>query len=137
MLRPAMVEAMLRREEDLRLCAQTQASFKAARGEANGIFRVVEALQRQVVREFDLPIDVGLQALRRADLWLGEAKAKELSLYRRHNRCRDGPLAVGDPAPFASVPPLLALGAEATSYFSLTELWQLGLPCVLIAGSHS
>ena len=30
----------------------------------------------------------------------------QLSLYRRHNRCVDGPLAVGSPAPDAALVPV-------------------------------
>ena len=76
------VEAMLRREEHLRLCAETQAKFHAVRHECDGVFRVVEDLQHQVVREFGLPIDIGLNALRCAEQWLGNDRAKEVSQPR-------------------------------------------------------
>lgn len=133
---------MLRREEHLRLCAETQAKFHAARHECDGVFRVVEDLQNQVVREFGLPIDIGLNALRCAEQWLGNDRAKELSLYRRHNRFVDGPLIVGSSAPLSLVPPLTSLGAggiaeQPVSPLSLATKQEPGVPCVLVAGSYS
>lgn len=139
------VEAMLRREEDLRLCAETQAAFYAARREPGGVFRIVEELQRRVCEEFELPEEIGLTALRCAQHWIGEAKAKELSLYRRHNRCVDGLLTMGAPAPLENVPPLPSLGngVSPTARFpgqplELTlRLSETRFPLVLVAGSHS
>ncbi|KAJ1459145.1 hypothetical protein M885DRAFT_586047 [Pelagophyceae sp. CCMP2097] len=80
---------MLIREETLRLCAATQRRFRAAGAAdpAGGVVGVVEALQLQVAAEFGLDAEIGVTALRSAELWLGEARARELSLYRRHNRC--------------------------------------------------
>jgi len=138
-----MVEAMLKREECLRLSAETQRQFREARQEANGVFRIVEALQRRVVHEFGLPEDVGLEALRRAEQWIGSARAQKLSLYRRHNRLADGPLTIGAEAPLGTVPPLLCLSrgetmAKTSSFsMSLSAMSKPGRPLVLVAGSHS
>jgi len=127
---------MLRREEDLRLCAETQAKLHAVRCEPNGVFRVVEALQEQVVEEFGLPLGVGLKALRCAEQWLGHARAKELSFYRRHNIFVDGLLTVGSLAPLSMVPPLTSLvpGGQA---LNLAAMHEPGVPLVLVAGSYS
>lgn len=132
----SVVEAMLQREEALRLCAETQAAFGAVRAETDGVFRVVEALQRRVAREFGLAEKDGLVALRCAEGWVGKERAQELSLYRRHNRCVDGPLAVGGAAPLGAVPrlPSLDIGAPA---LDLATACSPGGPLVLVAGSHS
>lgn len=131
-----MVEDMLRREERLRLCPETQAEFAAVRTEPNGVFRVIEALQRRVAQEFGVSEDDGLTVLRCAERWVGKERAQELSLYRRHNRCVDGPLVIGDVAPMASVQPLPSLDQEAPA-FDLASASQPGSLLVLVAGSHS
>lgn len=132
---------MLRREEELRLCAETQAKFYAARCESDGVFRLVEALQHQVVEEFGLPLDIGLEALRCAEQWLGDERAKELSLYRRHNIFVDGLLAVGSLAPLSMVPALTSLGsgglATQAVALNLAAIQKPGVPLVLVAGSYS
>ena len=151
---------MLAREEELRLCDETQRAFRAARDPddpaAGGVFRVVEALQRRVVAEFGITDEGrGLDALRRAELWVGDATARDASLYRRHNRCVDGPLRVGDAAPLAAVPSLRCVrGGDAAAaaaldddgcggcYSGVVDLSELAAraaaaPLVLVAGSHS
>lgn len=129
---------MLRREEALRLCDETQAALRAVRAQPNRVFEVIEELQRRVAREFGVPEVQGLRALRCAEDWIGEERAKELSFYRRHReRCADGPLRVGDTAPLAAVPPLprvrAGLGGAALQLASLGA----ARPLVLVAGSHS
>lgn len=135
---------MLRREEELRLCADTQVAFSKVRSKEDGVLQIIEDLQRRVAAEFGLPEKEGLIMLRSAERWLGDEKARELSFYRRHReRCRDGPLQVGDVAPFSCVPllPLVAMGSCGASVvqdsLDLSILGKVDSPLVLIAGSHS
>jgi hypothetical protein len=93
---------MLRRENELRLSPEVQEAYRV--GGYSQYTAVTEALQLQVAAEFGIdPPSLGMQAL-----WYAEslapsdavrAQIKEISLYRKYNRMRDGPLRVGDPAP--------------------------------------
>jgi hypothetical protein len=99
----------------LRLSQEMQHAFRAARtaagGRGDGWLDVVELLQRRVAADFGLPEVVGLDAMRRAEALLpGDAEVVKLSLYRKYNRCIDGPMQAGDAAPDAD---LLALGGAA------------------------
>lgn len=97
-----MLLAMLRRENELRLSPEVQAAYGA--GGYAYYTTVTQALQEQVATEFGIsPVQLGVQAL-----WYAEslapsdavrAQIKAISLYRKYNRMRDGPLQVGDPAP--------------------------------------
>lgn len=136
---------MLRREEELRLCAETQFMFSKVRSDPEGVYKIVEDLQRRVAVEFGLSEESGIVALRSAERWLGEERARELSFYRRHReRCRDGSLQIGDIAPLAHIP-LLPLVVESASCgnaarnggLDLSRLASQRSPLVLIAGSHS
>jgi len=72
----------------------------AVRSQPDGWLSVMDALQRQVAREFGLQENVGLQALRHAEALLpGDDEVVEISLYRKYNRCWDGLLQVGDLSP--------------------------------------
>ena len=105
---------MLRRENDLRLCAETQAAFRAVSSDPAGWLGVVETLQRRVCAEFGLSARAGLNVLRRApELLPGDEEVFELSLYRKYNRCRDGNLRVGDPPPDAQLHPVTMVSAAA------------------------
>jgi hypothetical protein len=104
-LTPSEVFAMLKFEDELRLSKETQDEFKRWRLEGKGeegMSVVVEDIQRRVAREFGLSEEVGMEALRCAETLLGPEHRDtvvKLSLYRRHNRCVDGSLRVGDLAP--------------------------------------
>lgn len=53
---------MLKRENELRLSAETQAEYKLSHQDGfTGFVRVTENLQRQVAREFGFDEDVGLK----------------------------------------------------------------------------
>ena len=135
---------MLRREEQLRLAPETQAAFAAcavrvedasdehAHGvSSESLYERIDALQRRVAREFGVDEERGVAALRHAEVWVGAERARELSLYRRHNRCVDGPLAVGDRAPLGDVPPLARVAGGTLDLSSCEQ------PLVLVAGSLS
>ena len=91
---------MLRREDTLRLSESTLQQYKESN---EGYVAITTAIQEQVGREFGLNEQVGVMLLRTAESFArDDAELKEiisLSLYRRHNRCVDGSLQVGDVAP--------------------------------------
>jgi len=92
----------------------------------------MERLQRRVAREFGLSEDVGLQVMRNAEALLpGDPEVREISLYRKYNRCRDGPLQVGDAAPNVHLHRL-----DGTE-LKLHELMQGSRKLVVIAGSYT
>jgi hypothetical protein len=131
----SLIKAMLAREDELRLSNETQLAYKnyrlAGKGE-EGMETVVEDLQRRVVKEFGLPIEVGLEAIRCAETLLpGDPEVKVLSLYRRHNRCVDGDLKVGDVAPDVE---LYTLSLDK---IRLLEMVSVGRPLIIIAGSYT
>ena len=114
-LRPDELKAILKRENDLRLCDETQRRFKLASVRPDGWLQVVEQLQRQVAAEFGLSEAVGLAAMRHATQLLpDDPEVIELSLYRKFNRCVDGNLDTGDCAPDAALLPLAAVRGAAS-----------------------
>mmetsp|Transcript_7346 Transcript_7346/g.12976 ORF Transcript_7346/g.12976 Transcript_7346/m.12976 type:complete len:127 (-) Transcript_7346:701-1081(-) len=126
---------MLRRENELRLAPETQAEFRAAgmKSGPSAWLGVVEVLQRRVAAEFGLAESVGLDALRLAEvLCPGDPEIKEISLYRKYNRCRDGAVSVGD-APGDA--PLIRV-ADASSA-RLHDLLHTKQPTVLFVGSYT
>lgn len=135
---------MLRREEELRLHELTQQRM-LAQGE-NSYVPIVEALQAQVSIEFGLAPAVGTLLLRCAESFARSeserAEIVQISLYRRHNRYRDGPLQAGDPAPCPArplhpYPQQHQLLLPAVDLFAFLRGGGEGLPWILFAGSWS
>jgi len=126
------IKTILRRENELRLCEETQILFKRASVQPAGWISVVEELQRRVCREFGLDEDVGLKAMRGANLLLPrDGEVDEISLYRKYNRFRDGPLGVGD------VPPDVTVHRLDGEKVSLRALIQGPRPLVMFSGSYT
>lgn len=122
----AEIKALLSYEDALRLAPETQAKYRAyrLRGEGEkGMTEVVEQVQKAVAAAFGLDEQVGLEAMRCAEAIVesrpaaegggasGLAEVVRLSLYRRHNRCVDGPLIEGSAAPLEV--PLFAVSDSA------------------------
>lgn len=130
---------MLRREDALRLSEHTLRQYK--RGSAEDYVRITEALQAQTAAEFGLSAEVGSMLLRRADSFArSEAERAEivqLSLYRRHNRCVDGDLQVGDAAPSLLLQPLPRAGADLPPPVAMPPAAPSATPLVVFAGSYS
>ena len=83
-------------------------------------------------REFGLDEDVGLVAMRGANLLLpGDNEVDEISLYRKYNRLRDGPLGVGD------VPPDVTVHRMDGEEVRLRALIQGPRPLVIFGGSYT
>mmetsp|Transcript_27002 Transcript_27002/g.38326 ORF Transcript_27002/g.38326 Transcript_27002/m.38326 type:complete len:123 (-) Transcript_27002:495-863(-) len=120
---------MLVRENELRLCQSTRELYRSVRNDPSGWIAVVERLQRQVAREFGLLEGVGVDALRSADMLLPTEDVTSLSLYRKYNRCQDGSLSEGDPAPNVNVH---SLNGRCQPLLSLSNP---NRPLVLFAGS--
>lgn len=130
-----VIKAMLRREDILRLSSETQQAYKeyrlAGRSE-EGMEVVVDELQARVVREFGLPADVGLEAIRCAESILeGDEEVNSLSLYRRHNRCIDADLNIGDTAPDVR---LVTMSKETVQ---LLDFVSVEKPLIVITGSYT
>jgi len=105
-LSPSFIKQILRRENQLRLSAEVREKLlvPTVRDVPDGWLGVMESLQQQVASEFGLPEAVGLAAMRQAEQLLpGDPEVRELSLYRKYNRCINGNLAVGDVAPNPTV----------------------------------
>lgn len=125
---------------------------------------VIDVLQGAVGIEFGLSAIAGRIVLRHAPKWVGARRARQLSLYRRHNRLvreRELVPAEGDAAPMSAVPPLVlvrtpdgaqvdssAIKSKITSERACTKAqgrWELDLavlggaarPLVLVAASGS
>ena len=141
---------MLRRENDLRVSTETQHAFKAvARMSQEGrkrdaYLKVVDDLQKQVAAEFGLSEKVGLDALRSAELLLNNnpqdvIDVREISLYRKYNRCRDGDLSVGDAPPDARLVRVLDQDIHRVDPNASVHgvLSSSSLPTVLLVGSYT
>lgn len=100
------LKQMLRREDALRLSEDTLKQYKAVGHD--GYVPITTALQGQVSREFGLNEEIGTMLLRTAESFARSpselAEIVSLSLYRRHNRCVDGTVQVGDMAPVLKYP---------------------------------
>ncbi len=147
--------AILTRENELRLSQCTQQKFKNVSDKPDGWLSVVEELQYQVAREFNLPYNVALKVMRDAESLvqsnkgmsaLAQQKIKQVSLYRKYNRCVDSPLQVGD------VPPNVSLVRGGNTSSDMVKLHSIleescsdrtnlnpkhPLPLVIFAGSYT
>lgn len=135
---------MLRRENDLRLSPALQQQYREQGYEA--YVPITEALQRQVAGEFGLDPVEGVAYLQGAESLVRGDEARlravrEASLYRKYNRCFDGPLDVGDPAPRLVLPLWRLNGeqsvAEPCDTFNECLAASFSKPLVVIAGSYS
>eukprot|EP00698_Gefionella_okellyi_P002070 TRINITY_DN1194_c0_g1_i1.p1 TRINITY_DN1194_c0_g1~~TRINITY_DN1194_c0_g1_i1.p1 ORF type:complete len:246 (+),score=38.08 TRINITY_DN1194_c0_g1_i1:106-843(+) len=140
----ATLKKMLRRENDLRLSAEYQQRFTSVTKtlDAGSMWiHVVEELQERVVREFGYGpsrelVQYGVDLLRAAQaMYPDDQEIREIALYIKYNRCRDGDLNVGDVAPNVALYPM------DNQQFCVPEvptpLWLLSReqPLVLIGGS--
>jgi len=146
--------AILTRENELRLSQCTQQKFKNVSDKPDGWLSVVEELQYQVAREFNLSYNVALKVMRDAESLvqnkrmsaLAQQKIKQVSLYRKYNRCIDSPLQVGD------VPPNVSLVRGGNTSSDIVKLHSIleesfsdrtnlnskhPLPLVIFAGSYT
>ncbi|KAL4440384.1 hypothetical protein ABPG75_003385 [Micractinium tetrahymenae] len=126
------LEAMLRRENELRLSAETQAAYRDAElREDTDWMEVTDGLQRRVVREAGVPPhleEAALRHFRAAPHMLPQLKP--LAIYHRFQRSGQGPYSEGD-----ALLPGLKLVDMRCRPVSLNELAAGLLPVVLLAGS--
>ena len=119
------------RVNDLRLYEEYQKRCQQAeRTSSSSWLDVTDQIQRQVIREFHLDdeMDEALLCLRCATQIYPDFK--EIPLYVRYNRARDGDLQIGDLAP--DVPVVQIDGQESQLFDGLKSS-----PTVLISGSYS
>jgi hypothetical protein len=135
--------AILRRENELRLAPETQQRFKAASHKPDGWITVVEELQREVAEEFRLPQQVAFKVMREAESLLpyDVDSIREISLYRKYNRCVDGNLKVGDIPPDVRLYTCSETGGDGNNgaYNSCLMSTILNSDCrlVVLAGSYT
>ena len=130
---------MLRREQALRLSAETQAAYAAVGERPDAWLALTAALQLRVAAEegFTSP-DAAAAAvafLRSAQrTFAGDAEVLSIPLYVRFNRCRAGTLAPGMAAPDAAL--LRPDGVRGCSVHALHA--ELGpRPLLLLGGSYT
>ena len=149
-LSPRVVKAMLLEENRLRLCDETMQLYNYARENKMDPFRVPELIQQEVARRFGIDEAVAVEAMRCAETLpqLSEAdirEVREISHYRKYNRCKDGTLEVGGTVPLdiglwkvrgtagASAGP----NVERLEAVTLSDVHQSGKPLVIMAASYS
>ena len=124
---------MLIRENELRLSDEYQNRFREAEqtSSTSSWLDVADELQQQVVREYHLDGEMvnALLCLRCATQIYPELK--DIPLYTKYNRARDGDLLVGDATP--DVPVVQLDGRESQLFNGLEP----SAPTVLISGSYS
>mmetsp|Transcript_23612 Transcript_23612/g.56220 ORF Transcript_23612/g.56220 Transcript_23612/m.56220 type:complete len:123 (+) Transcript_23612:391-759(+) len=122
---------MLRREQDLRVAPATLDKLRRGANYAT----LMEKIQRQVAREFGVPPDqemVAVRFIRSAEtLFPGDQLVRDSVLWMKYNRCRQGSLGSGMAAPDV---PLLNLDGSKTR---LSSLWSPNKPLVIVSGSFT
>lgn len=125
----------------MRLSSEVQDQY---RSKGYGAYvEITEAVQKQVCDEFGLSVVKGTKALQCADFLVSsaadKAEIKEISLYRKYNRVRDGKLAAGMKAPDISKPLFNLDGSEVrfSDLVNLDTQYFDGPPTLLLASSHS
>jgi len=122
---------MLIRENELRLSKEYQKRYEEAEQTSTSSWLdVTDQLQREIIREFHLDEEMedALLCLRCATQIYPDLK--DIPLYVRHNRARDGDLQIGDITP--NVPVVQIDGQESRLFDGLKTS-----PTVLISGSYS
>lgn len=125
---------MLIRENELRLSSKTQEKYKNAELSNNTDWMNITAkLQKRVVKEFGIEnIEYGLTNLRVAHLLYPDEKDfKEIPLYVKYNRCRQGDMKCGDTVPNIT---FKHLNGNLTS---LSDFYHSDKPLVIIGGSYT
>lgn len=122
---------MLIRENELRLSDEYQKRYtEAEQTSTTSWLDITDELQRQVIREFNLDdeMDEALLCFRCATQIYPDLK--DIPLYVRYNRAKDGDLKIGDNVP--NVPVVQLDGQECQLFDGLKSS-----STVLIGGSYS
>lgn len=125
---------MVIRENELRTCENTQALYREAETSyLTDWMEVTIELQEQVVREFGIKnLQKGLYWLRTAcRQYPDEPAFREIPIYVKYQRARQGHLTPGDECPN---PPLYRLTGERCA---LLDHVQEGRPLCIFAGSYT
>ena len=146
---------MLVLENELRLGPTAMRIYDEARRIGRDAMEVPEQVQKAVAAYFGLSEEVAFTAMRCAETLpqISAADIQEIrniSHYRKYNRCKNGNLNVGDPAPDVCLWKFRRGGAEPSYQCSLhsilrnPNLFQTekvkekeGGPCLLLAASYS
>jgi len=127
-----ILEKMLKRENELRLCEETQNKYYEAEKRSDiDWMKITEELQIRVLNEFEISnIEEGLYGLRTSAFAYPELN--DIPLYVKYNRTRSGTLSKGDVFPNVSLVNL-DLSIVELSYFCRKK----NTPLVIIGGSYS
>jgi hypothetical protein len=150
-LSPGTVKALLREENALRLCDDTLALYVEARKRGADPSCIPEMIQREVARRFGVSEQVAIEAMRCAETLpqmssTDVAEVREISHYRKYNRCKDGSLQVGHSAPldvdlWRLPPPSSASAPLVPSTLGMVHAAAnsgfRAMPLVLMAASYS
>lgn len=144
-LTPALVGAMLRREDELRLSDKVQRAYGGS-DSFERFCEITEIVQRQVVAEFgfeeEAAASAAIEALRCCEaLWPDHADTfQRLSHYRRFNRARRGELRAGDAVPDVPLGSLEGEDEVADTTLSVVlgaRSAAAAMPTLIVAGSYS
>lgn len=88
------------------MCDDTLALYVEARKKGTDPFEIPEMIQREVAWRFGLSEEIAIEAMRCAETLpqmspADVAEVREISHYRKYNRCQDGILQVGDTVPLS------------------------------------
>jgi len=122
---------MLIRENELRLSDEYQKQYsEAEKTSFSSWLDVTDQLQRQIIREFNLDEEMedALLCLRCATQIYPDLK--DIPLYVKYNRARDGDLQIGDIVPDV---PIVQLNGQENQLFDGLK----SSSTVLISGSYS
>lgn len=126
--------ALLRKEHALRISKETQQLYtEAERSFDTDWMEVTDGLQRQILREAgvsELQMETALSHFRAAPYHY--PALKQIPIYRRYQRSRQGPLNEGD-----SIPANLNLVDLTNRQVDFTALASGSRPVVVLAGSWS
>lgn len=141
------IMAILVRENELRLSQDTQRRFRNISKQPDGWLSVVEDLQLQVAKEFNLPNEIALKVMRSAETLVPTSEKivleqiKQISLYRKYNRCIDSHLEVGDMPPNISLVHSTSTSSKVVTLHSILErkpgCSNRNRPLVIFAGSYT
>ena len=139
---------MLMYENELRLSDATMREYERVRdaeareGEEEGWLAVVEAVQKKVCEHFGVSECVGFDAMRCAETLPQMTAAdiqdvRQISHYRKFNRCQDGSLEVNDACPSTTLWRLLDRQSNALSQVMFPDVLTGSQPLLVLAASYS
>jgi hypothetical protein len=131
----ALVGALLRREDELRLHPKVQAAYTLIGESEEELSRFTTALQAHVASEIGVDAPLGIDLMRSASVLFPDIA--QIAHYVRHNRCVAGALRVGDSAPDVEL--VRMDGARSTLWNSIDSAarGQPERPVLIVGASYT